>query len=687
MDELLNQLDSLPEDQLKQYWDSLTEDERLELETLAAQRERPTIQMPPEKPSKYEGINTRVKNPDISAIDRMVVKNLSNDSSASINYLQKNYPDLEFTKVDNDIFARKRGSNNEYTALDPDFDIKDFSSYADIPQDIGDIAFNALQGVGEGVATTAGAVMGAPAGLPGILAGGMAGGAAAGAAGEALRQQLGKWAGIPQEINPEQVQTSALLGGLPVPLLGVGKAGAKGLGKSLANSPKLAGFVESGVISPMADAGESLVKMAGEKLAQISPEVLERAVKRPAMMEAIEAVGPKNYANDALRQTEEALVDQGRKIGQQIGELYAQEGKNIDISPVKSIITDEIERLETKQIKSGLAKEDQMLLEGLTKELENVFQVNKAQEVSPLTWSDIFADRKLSQKYKSELNTAMRSNEDIVNKVALIDGKPIFPDKPIEKFINEDSIPAPRFFDIKKDLGALDRRLKDKFAFDNPAYAKQISGIIGKASKKINDVAKEIIPESGELGKKYHDNLRMQKFLADSFRDKRKVSGMLEPEAFINKGDQKLTRASLPNTKNPDLDPRYQKMKQIAQETGIDLTDVGKDLKGYEFATNAGVHQFSRAGTTSTSKTNIINNISRAAGMSLAKSLGIPSSLGYAGGTIAGTMLASPLAFKNYMQSVGKLGNQGFNAQEAQFLMNLGINPWAIEQQAASEQK
>ena len=51
-------------------------------------------------------IETSEEKADISAFDRMVVKNLSDSPEITVKYLQKKYPDQQFTIQDNRVFAR-----------------------------------------------------------------------------------------------------------------------------------------------------------------------------------------------------------------------------------------------------------------------------------------------------------------------------------------------------------------------------------------------------------------------------------------------------------------------------------------------------------------------------------------------------------------------------------------------------
>ncbi len=137
--------------------------------------------------------------PDLTAADRLVVKNFSNNNEAAVNYLQKRHPDLEI-KVDdksNQVMARKRdGSELSYRVLDPDTGFHPFKNPKEALQDIGDLGYDVVSGIGTGLATAAGGAAGAVAGPAGALGAGAAAGGAASGGLETLKQGIGKALGV-----------------------------------------------------------------------------------------------------------------------------------------------------------------------------------------------------------------------------------------------------------------------------------------------------------------------------------------------------------------------------------------------------------------------------------------------------------------------------------------------------------
>jgi hypothetical protein len=180
------------------------------------------------------GSTRQEMHPDISMKDRWVVKNLSQSPEKSVEYLKQQYPNLEVELSPNgQLRARKPGE--QWMAVDPDTGM--ISS--DLGGDIGDIAYDIYGAASEGAATLGGGLAGSAGGPVGTLAGGMAAGAATTAANEAMRQKLGSWLGIPQEVSGTDVAIAGGIGAAAPIVGGVGKTpglaerGAKLTGKAL----------------------------------------------------------------------------------------------------------------------------------------------------------------------------------------------------------------------------------------------------------------------------------------------------------------------------------------------------------------------------------------------------------------------------------------------------------------------
>lgn len=140
---------------------------------------------------------------DIPMKQRFVAKNFAGSPEAQVGYLSKELPEKEFTVKDGDVFARDKGTKNNYAAIDPSgFDM----------QDITDIAYDVGAGGLQGLATTAAAAAGSAAGGVGAIPAGIAAGAASGAGLEGLRQLIGSKLGIENNLNAKEIAVQGAAG-------------------------------------------------------------------------------------------------------------------------------------------------------------------------------------------------------------------------------------------------------------------------------------------------------------------------------------------------------------------------------------------------------------------------------------------------------------------------------------------
>jgi hypothetical protein len=156
--------------------------------------------------------------PDITSMDRILVKNFSNDPQAAAAYLAQKHPGLEVkAQPDGKIIARKPGEK-DYRVLDPDtgFFSKDFL------HDVGDVLYDVPAGLVQSAATGAGGLAG---NLPGAA---LAGGASA-AGLETLRQAVGNKLGINDGVKGGDVLLSGGVGAVAPVLFGSGVGGKEAL--------------------------------------------------------------------------------------------------------------------------------------------------------------------------------------------------------------------------------------------------------------------------------------------------------------------------------------------------------------------------------------------------------------------------------------------------------------------------
>ena len=278
--------------------------------------------------------------PDIGFKTRAVYKNFGNDSDASFNYLQKQHPELNFKKDPSGNVLAKKPGEAEWRRLDPSgFDM----------QDITDVAYDVPAGLLEGGAAIFGGITGGVAGTgvapgPGTVAGALGGasvaGGATGAGLEALRQKIGGFAGIDQEVNMDDVKMAGAFGAASPLLLGTG-AGVKALGKAALKSGMKRSTLEGAQRGLLGRGKSYLAPRIGEQLSGIPANLLNRANKD---LDKIDAPGAEFSAVEALEGVRKgALAGQDMKIkevGDQIGAAIDASEGTVALGQVKKDFVD-----------------------------------------------------------------------------------------------------------------------------------------------------------------------------------------------------------------------------------------------------------------------------------------------------------------------------------------------------------
>jgi hypothetical protein len=211
--------------------------------------------------------------PDFTAADRLVVKNFSNNNEAAVNYLQKRHPTLEI-KVDDkskQILARKRdGSEAGYRTLDPDTGF--FSNPKEMLQDLGDVGYDILSGVGTSAATAAGGVAGVGAGGIGALPAAALAGAGASTGLEGLKQSIGKALGV-GEFDGSDLAAAGVAGAVSPLLFGTGASAAQLAKKGITD--EAAQLAQRGAFGRGWDvAKDKVLPWVGEKVSGVSGDAL-----------------------------------------------------------------------------------------------------------------------------------------------------------------------------------------------------------------------------------------------------------------------------------------------------------------------------------------------------------------------------------------------------------------------------
>lgn len=299
-----------------------------------------------------------VMHPDISTKDRTIVKAFGNDVGSSMRYLQRNYPHLNFRENNGDIQAQTQGE--PWKKLDPSgFDIRDIS----------DLAYDIPAGIAQGVATGAAGVAGAAGGGVGAIPAAMAGSAASGAGLEAIRQGLGKYFGVNDEVSGKDVAIAGGVGAVSPLLFGTG-AGAKEIAKAGINSATQRGLVGRGYDATAGYLGPKIGAMASN----IPEPILETAAKiLPKIKQADSSPEP---ITQLLEQTSGKVTTGLKKLSEQTGreldeslETMAKQGVTIPTQNVVAPIYGLIEKLKTEGVQTEERKQ-------MVKGLEDLIQKN-----------------------------------------------------------------------------------------------------------------------------------------------------------------------------------------------------------------------------------------------------------------------------------------------------------------------
>jgi hypothetical protein len=252
------------------------------------------------------------QHPNITFMDRALIKNFANKPEVGARYLQQKYPNMEVKQTpDGQTIVRTHGEK-EYRVLDPEgFDL----------QDVTDIGWDIGSGAATGAATTAGATAGSVAGPVGSVAGGAAIGGAASAGAEALRQKLGQYFGLPQDVDTTDVKV------------------AGGIGAALPVAGGLVKGAWSGV--------KSSAPWLAEKLTGINRNVVRDLPEYLNALKDAEKTGITDVVGDTHNSIRTGFAEARRRIGSELEAAINAAGEKVDVSKAEKPFIDLLEKLES----------------------------------------------------------------------------------------------------------------------------------------------------------------------------------------------------------------------------------------------------------------------------------------------------------------------------------------------------
>jgi hypothetical protein len=273
----------------------------------------------------FEAVNTGgpeildERSPDVSFADRAIAKNLAQSPEKQVEFLQKQYPHLKVQLMGSDVLV---GDGRTMRKLDPStLELEDIS---DLGSDVAAGITSTLGGLGGGMA---GAAVGGVGAVPGALAGT----AAAGAGTEALRQKLGAYFGIPQEVSA----TDAALEG------GLNAAGALAFGTG-----KIPGVKEEFKGAIRGAWNTAIPKITG-MWTGVEDDVLKTYVN-PQTREGVDKLidgGRMEFTDNLVERIRSSVGKEQREIGERLKGSIDSAGDMVNLSKTKQAFESHIDQL------------------------------------------------------------------------------------------------------------------------------------------------------------------------------------------------------------------------------------------------------------------------------------------------------------------------------------------------------
>ena len=274
--------------------------------------------------------------PFIGAKERLVAKNLAKDTASQVAYLKSQFPDKDFSVINDQVVAKEKTDKN-WKVLDPNtgFFSKDFLG------DVGDVAYDYGTGAIQTALTVPAAAAAALAtGGWGALPTAMGVSGALGAGNEALRQYLGQKAGIPQDVSLKDALISGGISAVTPAATGIGNLAKSGVAKNI---------TDRNILQMLNKQGSGLIGRAsggaGKMVSSVPNEAIEAYQKYgDVAMNAEKQGGILQYLEPIQKQLLSKVGQSKSTIGQSKQNLLEQAG-GVNVSSIKKSILDKIDEL------------------------------------------------------------------------------------------------------------------------------------------------------------------------------------------------------------------------------------------------------------------------------------------------------------------------------------------------------
>lgn len=560
--------------------------------------------------------------PDISATDRLIVKNFSKDEGTTEAYLKTKYPSMEFQKKDGRVFMKNKGEKI-YKALDPDNasweGVKNYASNpSELLSDVGDIGYDIAAGFGEAGASAAAAAAALPAtGGVGSIPAAMAAGGAAGSGLEVLRQKAGQILGLPQdELDMGQVGGAGIAGAASPLLFGTG-ASAKGVAKSLgANATEDA--VEQGVKSQRGllsrgydAATEKLFPKAAELITGVPASATSTMAKKLNTIDELNEGGVLDYAESVHEKLVGGLAEIKNTTGKKLEDAINGAQQKVDVSGAKQEFRNLIDSIKKNGAQN---QETQAAIAGLEEQYNQLFKYSKPK-------MRVHADGTVEQ-----IGETLADMPDQISATSA--------------FSLQDQLR-----DAAK-LSRLNTGTKSRLPDAATVVDKRSMETSRQAYKKLNDEFERVTGGiSSELKQEYKNLAALQTHLQPVFKDA---------------GTTFNTLSGLGAKRRK---PLFETLERLKRDYKIDLVTPAKELEAFSYYGKAPMDSISSGGTTSTSRSTPLAGLGGAIGAYLGYTGGGGplAVLGTGVGMTLGSKMGSPAVTKGLVRAgkaVEKIGKK-----------------------------
>lgn len=559
-------------------------------------RETGQLQEAPSAPEVVNEIHPELS--DIKGLKtRTVYKALGTDPEASFNYLQKEYPNMNFKKDSSGEVLVKSPTEAQWRKLDPSgFDVRDIS----------DLAYDVPAGIAQGAVTAASGIAGATAGGIGAIPAAMAGSAASGAALETARQGLGKYFMPDQEFSGTDIGIAGATGAVSPLLFGTGAtakqalaAGGKELAKDVMSSQR--GLLGRGYDAVAGKVGP----MLGELVSGEKAPVIKKAANMLPELKASET-NPE-VVTSGLKQAVQDIPEKLKTATKQVGDIMG-EARNV---------------IDNASIPPGLVKYGE--------------KAKPQGSIPTASFTDPF--KELAEKLSSGASGSEGQMADLQALNTVL--KREFDNLPENMTAEQAQMFSNRMRELSKQYGMNYSKGGTTVSATQGASAvdAQIASAFEKTRRNVNEsIIKRLEQVAPEYKNKYDDAVESYGYLKDLAKN--------NEAKFKN---PKSVRDTLTRATRDDIEA--QNLLDLEQATGVDLTELAKEQAAFRSFSKPSFDIRSLGGSTSTSRAVPLALAGGALGYYAGQQSGTSPYLTSMLGLALGSKAGSPAALRAYMQA------------------------------------